>query len=76
MLLTSYLKLAVADPNNAQLKTSIEEVFDRYSRSPPTCAQILVRSEPAFSHRIQSLVHGKIKPSRACSAAVLGLAEA
>ena len=32
MLLTSYLKLLVADPSNVQLKGAVEEVYDRYSR--------------------------------------------
>ena len=44
MLLTSYLKLAVADPNNAQLKASIEEVFERYSRCSPCPAALLFTS--------------------------------
>ena len=32
MLLTSYLKLLLADPNDPQLKQAVEGVLDRYSR--------------------------------------------
>ena len=37
MLLTAYMKLLVAEPQNTQLKSGVEEVYERYSR----CACLL-----------------------------------
>jgi len=33
LLLTTYLKFLIADPEDASLRSLAEEVFDRYSRS-------------------------------------------
>jgi hypothetical protein len=32
LLLTTYLKFLIADPDDASLRSLAEEVFDRYSR--------------------------------------------
>jgi hypothetical protein len=34
LLLTTYLKLLIADPEDANLRSLAEEVFERYSRYP------------------------------------------
>ena len=56
MLLTAYMKLLVAEPQNTQLKSGVEEVYERYSRHAPAMQHsarvALLPQHPLHSARV------------------------